>query len=598
MMKQLICEMCGSNDLLKQDGVFVCQTCGTKYSVEEAKKMMVEGTVEVKGTVKVDNVDSIENYIKLAQAAYSSKNYPESEQYANKIIEIDPNNYLAWLLKGQSAGWQSTLANPRFAECVSSFSIAIANTPPDNKQDIEEEIKREITNLSCALVSLRGKRFQKWPDEEEANGFISDIATILETVTAFLINGITISLDDIMSPTANMINESVLNAYENTIYPDYENKEYPYPNDQAFYQYVKRIDFCIQLIEKSIKLCKSDNEANIQRYKNLMNFQEHAINACSYDWHYPDVKLDSVTVARYRREGFYVDTYNNRIYFVKLKLTDSSKDFRRSKIAEYETKINAIEAEIDKKIKAEKKKIRDEFWSKHIEEHKALTEELRKTKQRRDELVKENKGYSKTHLLDTHISEINAILEEDRKPTSKLKKSEKEFIDNCPLFWNNLSSNDEYDEYLDQYPILKKAKEYTNKQIDLINQKRTIDERKNDYKKGMLFKSICTISIVFAVAGMVIATIIDEDLFFLGFIMFMIGALVAVFTGVQASLYSEFTSAQGVEKTKTLKRKYQSELKSYNKTIDEMNAIPKFTGKVDSDKIIRIPPKISIDEYN
>ena len=46
-MKQLTCEMCGSTDLMKQDGVFVCQSCGTKYSVEEAKKMMVEGTVQV-----------------------------------------------------------------------------------------------------------------------------------------------------------------------------------------------------------------------------------------------------------------------------------------------------------------------------------------------------------------------------------------------------------------------------------------------------------------------------------------------------------------------------------------------------------------------
>ena len=41
-MKQLICEMCGGNDLIKQDGVFVCQNCGTKYTVEEAKKMMKE----------------------------------------------------------------------------------------------------------------------------------------------------------------------------------------------------------------------------------------------------------------------------------------------------------------------------------------------------------------------------------------------------------------------------------------------------------------------------------------------------------------------------------------------------------------------------
>jgi len=41
-MKQLVCEMCGGKDLIKQDSVFVCQNCQTKYSVEEAKKMMIE----------------------------------------------------------------------------------------------------------------------------------------------------------------------------------------------------------------------------------------------------------------------------------------------------------------------------------------------------------------------------------------------------------------------------------------------------------------------------------------------------------------------------------------------------------------------------
>ena len=37
-MKRLTCEMCGSIDLVKQDGMFVCQSCGTKYSLEEAIK--------------------------------------------------------------------------------------------------------------------------------------------------------------------------------------------------------------------------------------------------------------------------------------------------------------------------------------------------------------------------------------------------------------------------------------------------------------------------------------------------------------------------------------------------------------------------------
>ena len=41
-MKQLTCEMCGSTDLMKDGGVFVCQSCGCKYSVEEAKRMIRE----------------------------------------------------------------------------------------------------------------------------------------------------------------------------------------------------------------------------------------------------------------------------------------------------------------------------------------------------------------------------------------------------------------------------------------------------------------------------------------------------------------------------------------------------------------------------
>lgn len=68
-MKQLTCEMCGGTDLVKQDGVFVCQSCGTKYSVEEAKKMMIEGTVNVKGTVKVDNSDYVQKYLVNARRA-------------------------------------------------------------------------------------------------------------------------------------------------------------------------------------------------------------------------------------------------------------------------------------------------------------------------------------------------------------------------------------------------------------------------------------------------------------------------------------------------------------------------------------------------
>lgn len=56
-MNQLKCDLCGSNELVKQNGFFVCRFCGTKYSAEEARRMMVEGTV------KIDNRDFAECYL-------------------------------------------------------------------------------------------------------------------------------------------------------------------------------------------------------------------------------------------------------------------------------------------------------------------------------------------------------------------------------------------------------------------------------------------------------------------------------------------------------------------------------------------------------
>lgn len=93
-MKQIKCDMCGSSDLIKQDGVFVCQSCGIKYSAEEAKKMMVEieGTVEVTGTVKVDSTDEIENLLIRAQQFEEENQLHRALEYYNKILDIDANH--------------------------------------------------------------------------------------------------------------------------------------------------------------------------------------------------------------------------------------------------------------------------------------------------------------------------------------------------------------------------------------------------------------------------------------------------------------------------------------------------------------------------
>lgn len=98
-MKQLTCEMCGSTDLVKQDGMYVCQSCGTKYSVEEAKKMMIEGTVEVQGTVKVDSSDHLKNLYTLARRARDNDDSENAAKYYDEIAIEDPNSWEAQFYK-------------------------------------------------------------------------------------------------------------------------------------------------------------------------------------------------------------------------------------------------------------------------------------------------------------------------------------------------------------------------------------------------------------------------------------------------------------------------------------------------------------------
>ena len=110
-MKQLICEMCGSTDLIKQDGVFVCQSCGCKYSAEDAKRMMIEGPIDVSGsTVKVDTSDELTNLYQIARRARDDNNAESAAKYYERILAIEPNSWEAYFYTNYYNTLQSKIA--------------------------------------------------------------------------------------------------------------------------------------------------------------------------------------------------------------------------------------------------------------------------------------------------------------------------------------------------------------------------------------------------------------------------------------------------------------------------------------------------------
>lgn len=155
-MKQLTCEMCGSTDLVKQDGFFVCQTCGTKYSVEEAKKMMIEGTVDVQGTVKVDNSQFVEKYLANARRAMDKTDWEEAEKYYNLVEQNSPNNiealFFSAYAKLRQVIYDPDSKNKERAKDVLVKSMSVISdyyeTTTEDKKSVLEKIDHYIKKLA------------------------------------------------------------------------------------------------------------------------------------------------------------------------------------------------------------------------------------------------------------------------------------------------------------------------------------------------------------------------------------------------------------------------------------------------------------------
>lgn len=353
-MAALVCDLCGGKLIMGAGGIAVCDSCGMEHSADRMK----EKVQEIKGTVRVDNTHMIENYLEMANNAYDADNNAEAESYCNKIIEIEPTNHKAWFLKGKAAGWQSTLQNSRVSESVSAFAKAITNAPEEEKEELTEQAKEQIINLSKAMISLRGQRFAKWPDQEEANGFTSDITSILNTLVQFISQaGVIISLSELMAPIATTINQSVVKAYQDVIFPDYNgdpNDSDDRANKYEWQRYIERIGYCTALLERAISLCDEDDEDDIQRYENLIHLHKQAIDSCSWDYNITDW---------------------GRSWHKEWMLTDEAKNIRRGLIRDYESKIKSIKDAKEKKEKEEAKKRFDEYWAEHADEKAALETE-------------------------------------------------------------------------------------------------------------------------------------------------------------------------------------------------------------------------------
>lgn len=157
-MKTLICELCGGNNVVKQDGLFVCQYCGTKYSTDEAKKLIIEGTVDVTGTVKVDNSTFVKKYLANARRAYAKDDWEEVEKYYNMVEQNAPHNMEAVFFSSFGKAMLSLTDDEYFKReqkfSVLNKSISVINDYFEETDEDKEEVLCKISDAIERMYSV------------------------------------------------------------------------------------------------------------------------------------------------------------------------------------------------------------------------------------------------------------------------------------------------------------------------------------------------------------------------------------------------------------------------------------------------------------
>lgn len=148
--------MCGSTDLIKKDGVFVCQYCGTKYTVEEARKIMIDGTVDVSGsTVKLDTSKELDNLYQIARRAKDDNNSENAAKYYDMILVKDPTSWEASFYLVYFKALECKIAQIQSAAITISNCIdTVLNLIKDYVSNRDEQILavQEVT-LRCVYIS-------------------------------------------------------------------------------------------------------------------------------------------------------------------------------------------------------------------------------------------------------------------------------------------------------------------------------------------------------------------------------------------------------------------------------------------------------------
>lgn len=155
-MKRMVCEICDSTNIVKRNEVFECQECGTQYSPEEARKLLKEISDNSNNKTASSEDKQIYNYMVLANESMKSGKTNEAINYANKILEINPNNVFGWYLRAIVEGGFSVedASRQKVDNTTQYFAKVVENMDTEDVDLVNSYFNNIRQTLSLAYKKL------------------------------------------------------------------------------------------------------------------------------------------------------------------------------------------------------------------------------------------------------------------------------------------------------------------------------------------------------------------------------------------------------------------------------------------------------------
>lgn len=150
------CPNCGAQiEVDEYSNTTRCDYCGSQILVEEA---IEKYKVEISGSIEIENLPKLENYLKLADRHYCNEEYKDAYDIYSKAIELDPDNYIVILRKALTKALCSNYKKlelvPVLNAIKNSYSILEKRDERDKLNDLVVESNNAVCKLEEHVISI------------------------------------------------------------------------------------------------------------------------------------------------------------------------------------------------------------------------------------------------------------------------------------------------------------------------------------------------------------------------------------------------------------------------------------------------------------